>query len=225
MWCLRNGFLLEQEFPYCAITTTKASGNMRDPAVRARFAQSQAIDPASIVTAEQVHGKRVALVSADHRGKSLPQTDGLITADRSLALAVFTADCLPVFFAAANAVGVVHAGWRGLAEGIIPEAIALFQKEFHIEPEMLLAAIGPHIRSCCFTVNQDVKDRFGIINDRKTIDLSEIAVKQLRQSGISHISIAEQCTAHNNYLLFSYRRDKTIDRLMSIIMMRGLNGY
>ncbi|MFH1367533.1 MAG: peptidoglycan editing factor PgeF [Elusimicrobiota bacterium] len=219
MWQLENGLWKETGFPFSVYVTTRDSGDMRDAENRKRFCLKQDIDFGSIVTAEQVHGKKVTVVAAPDAGKCVPETDGLISKICGIALAVFTADCLPVFFGNKdkNAAGIVHAGWKGLHAGIIKEAVELLKKTFGLRPEEVSAAIGPHIQKCCYETGPELFDKFGIVSSEKNLDLSAIALKQLDECGIKNVSVSAQCTHHEHGMFFSYRKDKTNSRIMSLI--------
>lgn len=220
MWKYEDGLWKEDSLPFLNLVTTRAQGNMRDAAARKAFLEKAGLAPERLVTAKQVHGKKVAAAGRKDAGSELDSTDGLITDEPGLALAVFTADCLPVFLAAGGAkkaAGVVHAGWRGLDAGIIAEAVERLRKDFGIQPGDLSAAIGPHIRECCYETGPELKERFGIRSSATNLDLSQIAVKQLRGAGVENISLSGCCTRHEGGMFFSYRKDRTGGRIMSLI--------
>lgn len=201
-----------------AWVSTRSSGNMRDDTLRRTFCERCGIDFESLTTGVQVHGTRVAVVAPANRGTKLPDTDGLITGDPLATLAVYTADCLPVFFAApGKAAGIVHAGWRGLAAGIIPIAVRLFGSELGVAPAELCAVIGPHIGACCYAVSGDVKTAFNLPDDGANLDLTSIARGQLSAAGVGRVSDMGRCTAHETEEFFSYRRQKTDERIMSAV--------
>lgn len=161
--------------------------------------------------ATQVHG--VEIVSLE----TLPcEADGLMVSweDFDKPLAIKTADCLPVVIEGQKGVVFLHAGWRGLANGILerPE-ITL------INPERVL--IGPSIHECCFEVSEDFKANFPHSefiqrNDKLYFNLQEEAKARLRKT-FPHllIEIAPQCTCCNPKF-HSYRRDKTTNRNWNI---------
>ena len=156
----------------------------------------------------QVHG--VEIVSLE----TLPaEADGMVSSinELSLPMAIKTADCLPIVIEGEAGVVFLHAGWRGLADGILkrPE-ISL------IKPQR--AFIGPSIHVCCFEVSPDFKenfkgsDFFKELNGKLFFDLQQEAIKIL-QSEYSHmlVSLAPVCTCcHKDF--HSYRRDKTKNR-------------
>jgi YfiH family protein len=136
--------------------------------------------------------------------------DGLWTDEPELPILAMSADCLPIALARVNgdgpAVAVVHAGWRGLLEGIVEGAVAA------LGGENLAAAVGPAIGPCCYEVRDDVADpfraRFGpeIVNDGR-LDLWRAAEVALRDAGVAQVKRFDLCTACNPELFFSHRRD------------------
>lgn len=230
MWQLENGVWKETGFPFFNFVTTRSSGNMKDPASRERICFSVGADPLKLVLGEQVHGKAVAVVGPEEWGKIIHATDGLITASPGTAVAVFTADCVPIFLGnkEKGVAGVVHAGWKGLYAGIIKEALVLFNEKFGVKPEAVTAAIGPHIQKCCYKTGPDLKEKFGVATSEENLDLSAIAQEQLRSSGVTAVSVNGHCThcavypdksdvRHERDMFFSFRREKTDLRLMSLI--------
>lgn len=219
MWRTDGPLFRDDGFPFDNFVTTRALGNMRDPAVRENFLRSKDIDPSTLVTAEQVHGKEIAVVTAG--GKQIAGVDGLITGTKGLSLAIFTADCIPVFLGSAKrgAVGLVHAGWRGLAAGIIPRAVRLFRTEFGAAPADLAVILGPHIRACCYEVGKDLAGVFELGEGETHLDLAAAAARQLREAGVVRVANDPRCTAHEREIFFSYRRDRTADRIMSLVRL------
>ena len=219
MWQLKDGLWQEEKFPFFNAVTTRASGNMRDPGIRRQFCGSRGMEYGSLVTAQQVHGNTVAVVNDRHRGGEVHGADGLITASSGLTLAIFTADCLPVFLGNVQqgVAGVVHAGWRGLANGIIAAALEVFRSHFGVQPENVTALIGPHIQKCCYEVGDELRDVFKLAPGETHLDLDAAAVNQLKALGVRQISSNGHCTAHETDLFFSYRREKTAGRIMSLV--------
>lgn len=127
--------------------------------------------PMKLVTIRQVHGNVIHRVSAEDAwagrletavGKAVLEGDGLVTNDRGILLGAGTADCVPVLLVDAEnrAVGAFHAGWRGTAARIVEHGVETMQREFGSRPEDLLAAVGPSIGSCCYTVGEEVREKF-----------------------------------------------------------------
>lgn len=94
--------------------------------------------------------------------KPRTQADALITRKRGVALALSTADCVPLLFydPVTEAIGVAHAGWRGTARGIAAITVETLQKQFGSDPANIYAGIGPSIGPCCYEVSEEVKDLF-----------------------------------------------------------------
>jgi len=201
------------------LTTVKSCGNMKDEQQRIKFCQANNINHKEIVFAQQVHGTFVKKVSKQDCGTFIAECDGLITNEKNITLAVFTADCMPVFMTSRDysVIALVHAGWRGLAGGILESALISFKKDFGILPQDVFTYIGPHISKCCYEVGSDVKKAFDVPESEKYLSLSEQAEKQLRSFGVKRVYLNENCTCHEGELFFSYRREPTECRMMSLI--------
>ncbi len=201
------------------LTTVKSCGNMKDEQQRIKFCQANNINHKEIVFAQQVHGTFVKKVSKQDCGAFIPECDGLITNEKNITLAVFTADCMPVFMTSRDysVIALVHAGWRGLAGGILESALTSFKKDFGILPQDVFTYIGPHISKCCYEVGSDVKKAFDVPESEKNLSLSEQAEKQLRSFGVKRVYLNDNCTCHEEQLFYSYRREPTESRMLSLI--------
>ncbi|WP_251359588.1 peptidoglycan editing factor PgeF [Kangiella sp. TOML190] len=160
------------------------------------------------------------------------EADGVFSRQAGQACVVMTADCLPVLLCSKQAdfVAAVHAGWRGMAEGILLNALKLFQ-----EPRQLMAWIGPAISQQHFEVGAEVKALFGQANqdfaaffeasnhDRFLADLPAIAQLQLEQQGVE-VYQSGLCTYANPKQFFSYRRDGETGRMASMIWIEDEHG-
>jgi len=214
-------FVRERNFKYFHITTFKQSGNMKDFYFREKFCIENNINPSKIVFASQIHGTSVQKVSSADANSFIANCDGLITDDKNIYLCIFTADCMPVFMADKNkkAVALVHAGWRGLAAGILNNAVLSFDKNFNIKPNDIEVYIGPHIKECCYTVGKEVLQAFNLNDNNNNLSLAQQAQKQLRFLGIKNIFVSSYCTCHNSNQFYSYRKEKTDCRIMSLISL------
>jgi len=161
--------------------------------------------------ARQVHGTRVLIATEATDPDSEPaQADGLCTDWPGLALAVVTADCMPIAIAGGGAVGIVHAGWRGLAAGVIEEGAGLV-RSLAASAEPLEAVIGPHARACCYEVGEEVHGAFaGLERARngRNLDMAEVARAQLEDAGVTRVhdlGICTMCDPERRF--FSHRRD------------------
>lgn len=179
----------------------------------------------------QVHGNQVVL--ANGKSAAAPGADAAITDGRHIALAVKTADCVPILLCDPQrpAIGIVHAGWRGTALNIAGATVAEMEKHFGTERENLLAAVGPAIRGCCYEVDDKVLSaltpwvdtRLKKKGEKFYIDLPRINLKQLIASGLKeeNIAVINYCTACEAALFFSHRRDQGLTgRQLSFIMIK-----
>ena len=178
---------------------------------RAALKDQLGVQPAYI---RQVHGtavRRVVEQPVDPTDAvELPEFDGQATAMPGVAPMVMTADCLPVAVAGAGAVAMLHAGWRGLAGGILAEGVAAV-RELGAEGS-LAAAIGPGAGPCCYEVGEEVHAAFTDqdldIRRGRNLDLKAIAREQLRRAGVEVAHDVGLCTICGDpTLLFSHRRD------------------
>ena len=168
----------------------------------------------TIAKMNQTHSNKSIFI--DRLSKEYEDCDGIFTSNKDLALEVSTADCLPIFFADKNFFGVVHAGWKGLAEGIIENSIGLLTKNgFLLDNTHIL--IGPSIRKDHFEVKEDVAclfDKNFLIskNEKTFLSLQDIVINQLNSFNIYDIIDVEECTYSTQHY-HSYRRDKTDKRI------------
>lgn len=190
--------------------TGPADGDMRsDPASRRAVAGRLGISP-EWATVTQVHGGEAVCVV--HPGEA-GEADGIVTTRTHLPLAVFTADCLGVVLAGPASVGVAHAGWRGLAAGVIQTTVELMTR---VDGPVRSASLGPSIGPCCFEVGEEVAERFP--DDVATtswgttsVDLAGAAARVL--AGIE-VSRHGRCTACGGG--FSHRSNGTPARLAAL---------
>ncbi len=180
----------------------------------------------SLVTLEQTHGARVNRVDSGHRGSGfldpktrIPDTDGLFTNDRNIALITSHADCAPIFFfhPESSVVGLIHAGWRGTLAGIASAGVSRIQEEFGVLPSDLQVAIGPLITTCNYPVGDDVAklfvDKFGPgvvahYNNRPHLDVFAAIVIDLLRAGVSQARVTVRPPdTFSDPRWSSYRRD------------------
>jgi hypothetical protein len=173
------------------------------------FGTRSAQTPDNLTTLKQIHS--ATCVFAAGRSGNLGQGDALLENTPGAAVAVKTADCLPILLVDARhrAVAAVHAGWRGTVAGIAPRAVVSMGEHFGTEPSDLTAAIGPGIGRCCYEVGPEVAQHFGEAG-RARIDLADTNRKQLIQVGVSpaRIYTADLCTMCSPAEFHSYRRDR-----------------
>lgn len=186
------------------------------------------------VEASQVHRALTATVDASDCGQTIEGADGLATRDPRVLLAVHCADCVPIVIAdpVHRAVAVVHAGWRGTADGATGAAVRTMAGEFGSRPEELYAAIGPAIGPCCYAVDAPVVERYARWPWRDSVfaaagpsqwmlDLWEANRVQLQEAGVSPdaIATAALCTSCHPTLFFSHRRDGRSGRMAAFVVL------
>jgi YfiH family protein len=190
---------------------SRADGDARsDERARDTFSRAVGI-PSDWATIRQVHGSVVAC--ADAPG-FYGDADGLMTEVLNLPLAIATADCVPVVLISDRARAIVHAGWRGVAAGVIPEAVAAMQRSGNLVDR---AVIGPHIGPCCYEVGHEVIEAVGgfagTTRDGGTsLDLAKAVRSQMRGVDIVDMGI---CTFDDDSMA-SYRQNGTADRQVSV---------
>ncbi len=203
---------------------------------RKKFCGSLDIDHENLVCLEQVHENSIAEVSPLDRGSgaldastAIFQSDGAVTLDKEVPIAILTADCIPLFFYdyENKVIGIAHAGYNGVLEKISGKLINVMQKRYKSDPENILVGIGPAIRACCYEVKEEFTEYFPnyIIRskDRLYCDLIKANLEQLLSSGIKKANIVDSgfCTSCSNEEFFSYRKEKnTTERIMSLIMLK-----
>jgi hypothetical protein len=138
------------------------------------------------------------------------QADGLWTDEPGLPILALSADCLPIALARTDgtgaAVAVLHAGWRGLLEGIVASGVEA------LGGGSLAAAVGPGIGPCCYDVGEEVaapfRERFGddVVREGR-LDLWTSAERALRAAGVDRVDRFDRCTACEPETFFSHRRD------------------
>jgi purine-nucleoside/S-methyl-5'-thioadenosine phosphorylase / adenosine deaminase len=147
----------------------------------------------------------------------LGEADGLVTTDPGVVLAVLTADCAPVLLAdpAARVVGAVHAGWRGLAAGVVEAGVAAMA-ELGADPARSVGLVGPAVGGCCYEVGPDVRDAVGARlpdalattrDGRPALDPAAGAAQALALAGVGQVRVAAECTFDLQERFFSHRRD------------------
>lgn len=157
----------------------------------------------------QVHGAHVHRVDAmpSARGALRPgedDADGQATALAGLGVMVLTADCLPVAISCADAVTMLHAGWRGLAAGVLEEGVRALE-ELGCSGDMS-AVIGPGAGACCYEVGSEVREALGEPGVQGRIDLRVIARQRLEAAGVADVRDVEACTICDERF-FSHRRE------------------
>lgn len=173
-----------------------------------RAARSMGVAEMGVAFVSQVHGD--AVLRAPRAGL-VGEADALITDVKGLLIAVRTADCVPILVAGQGVVAAIHAGWRGLAAGVIPQTI---RKLSGAGP--FVAAVGPAIGVSCYEVGEEVVTGIGCLvpeeafvlrnRIRPHVDLAAAAAYQLRDAGIDNVEVTNICTFSDDRL-WSHRRE------------------
>lgn len=203
---------------------------------RVRVARSLGMPLEAWVTCGQVHGTAVAEVTSVEVGRgamdhasALPRTDGLVTRLPGAVLGVLTADCVPVVLVdpAGPSIEVVHAGWRGVLYGILARGLGRLAPD---RPADVVALIGPHIRSCCMEVGEELAGRFAreysdsvvTLDGLWRLDLARACAAQLAGGGVSeeNIHASAECTCCSPGY-FSFRRQERCGRQAALVVIGG----
>lgn len=196
--------------------------------------------PEQTVFTKQLHTDIIRVADESHRGEGLYREttqvcDGQITDRAGVALVVFSADCTPVLLydPVRKAIGAVHAGWRGTAQGIAARAVEAMVREYGCRPENIRAAIGPCIGKCCFETDWDVPKAmldalgpaaFAAITkkDRKYfVDNKACNALWLRRAGVNVLDISPDCTMCDPDRYWSHRVTKgQRGSLAAVIMLK-----
>lgn len=196
--------------------TGRAEGNMssvggdgREQAAANRRRLRTSLGLATLARGFQVHGATVEIVAA-HRedppgNESLARADGQATRVAGIGVAVLAADCLPIALGADGAVAMLHAGWRGLAAGVIEQGVCALRSLGAAGP--FAAVVGPGAGACCYEVGPEVHAALGDpARAPANIDLRAIAHRRLRAAGAARIADLDLCTICDPRL-HSHRRE------------------
>lgn len=203
-------------------------------ALENRWRVCRAIGMPPFSLARQVHGARVLVADREPPGAgfedpsaALGDADAIITSASAVPVAVLTADCVPVALAhpRTGRLAVVHAGWRGVANGVIQEAVGCFEK-----PAEVRAAVGPAVGPDHYEVGEDVAgavsaaSAVGAVTTREhsrlLLNLAATVARILRELGVRAIEVEEVCTACEPDRFFSHRRDGITGRQALLAMRR-----
>jgi YfiH family protein len=231
-----------------ALMTTRAGGVSAAPFDTLNLGRSAGDDPMAIEEnrrrfesalgvpthyLKQVHGAGVVRLRHDAPGPF--EADAAITTEPGLACSVMVADCLPVLFAApaARGVGAAHAGWRGLAAGVLEATVTALCEAAACAPTNLTAWLGPSIGPRQFEVGADVLDAFGPAgaarftartradgSPRWLADLPGLARDRLHAAGVTGVYGGTWCTVEESSRFFSFRRDRVTGRMAAAVWLR-----
>lgn len=189
----------------------------------------------NLFTMNQVHASSVIELT-DISGLKKYDADAVITNLGNVPLGILTADCMPVLFydPANKAIGAAHAGWKGTLEDISVKTLNAMQRRFGSKAEDVLAAFGPYIGPCCYTVGKDLHEKFtaafgNTANDYFTnkdnslrLDIGKANFSRLVLNGVRPENIERDapCTSCETNIFFSYRRENgATGRQLSFIML------
>lgn len=216
------------EGPYRSLNLGRSTEDLPEAVTenRRRLLSSLALDPDRLANAGQVHGRTV--VRADSPGLH-PSCDVLVTTTPHLALAVTSADCLPILYVTPRAVAAAHAGWRGTADGAPEAALSAVCTAGGVAPHTVGIHFGPGIRGCCYQVGPEVAERFPSAALRHEggavwLDLPTAARLRLLAAGADASAIHDTgaCTACDPDWYFSHRRDRGLTgRHWGVVAING----
>ena len=189
------------------------------PAHHAAWMRALGMADLRLCDVHQVHGTALCHADALPLGAERPHADALTSRDPTRAILVRTADCVPILLGSTDGrqVAAIHAGWRGLAAGIIAQTIA----RIGLSQGSFVASIGPCIGLAAFEVDEDVAQVFtaqGLPADfhswsKPHLDLATIAAHQLQAAGAAEVENSHLCTYADARRFFSFRRDRTHRKL------------
>ena len=226
-----------------ALMTTRNGGVSAGACATMNLARNGGDDPDAVArnqrVLEDIVGRPVAWLSQVHGTvvADVDRCDGIPTADAAIArspgrvVSVRIADCLPVLFSdrAGTRVAAAHAGWRGLAAGVLEATVQALQ----VDPAEVVAWMGPAIGPDRFEVGADVRDAFLARDDRAAAafrpypdrpgkwlaDLFALATLRLRAAGVASLHGGGLCTASDPGRFFSYRRDQSPGRMAALVWL------
>jgi YfiH family protein len=192
---------------YASLNLTRGTGDDPEKVEENRRLACEALDLPyeRLAFNRQVHSPTVHRAGPNTRGEP---GDGLWTDEPRVPLLAMSADCLPIAIVRTEgprALAVVHAGWRGLSEGVVSEGVKALRVD---STESLAAVVGPAIGPCCYEVGPEVS---GLFDDDLTVDgrldLWSAAERALRAAGVARVERIDLCTRVYPQLFFSHRRD------------------
>ena len=199
----------------CGVSSRFAGGMKNEAHNKNRLAlfSKLGLEAANVYGLKQIHSRTVLAV--DNNNPPLIDADGMVTQDRSIALSVTVADCLPVFLldTQTGAFALVHSGWKGT--GIAVNAVNLMKELFAATTGDVAAVLGPCIGPCCYKVDAErfclFEKEFGTESARKSgedffLDLKAANIKLLANIGVKNIAVCQDCTFCDERL-GSFRRE------------------
>ncbi|MFZ1880834.1 MAG: polyphenol oxidase family protein [Gaiellaceae bacterium] len=198
------------EAPYDSLNLTIGTGDDRARVEENRRLACEAVGvpAATLAFNRQVHSPTVHRARAAARGEP---GDGLWSDEQGVSMLAMSADCLPIAVVRSEgppALAVLHAGWRGLAEGVLAAGVSALRSPSSSVSPALAAIIGPAIGPCCYEVGREVSELFDAdLTEDGKLDLWSAAERALAAAGVERIERVDLCTRCNPELFFSHRRD------------------
>ncbi|MFM8467637.1 MAG: peptidoglycan editing factor PgeF [Oxalobacteraceae bacterium] len=202
-------------------------------AVAHNRARLRSMLPSEPVWLNQVHGIRVVDAQSALAQHSAPEADASVATEPGIVCAIMTADCMPVLLAdrLGKVVGAAHAGWRGLAAGVIESAVQRMRAAGAGE---LTAWLGPGIGPACFEVGDDVLRAFDRLGQdargafasiegkpgKYLADLPRLARLALSATGVTRVAGGEHCTMSESVNFYSFRRERVTGRMATLIWIK-----
>ena len=199
-----------------ALFTTRAEGNLstatgddHQHGLQRRAALCERLGLRWLCSSRQTHGPSVNTIEEVLASSGTPlaiDADAHLTALHGVGTLVMSADCLPIALSATNVVAMVHAGWRGLAAGVIESGVGALREQAGEQP--ITAVIGPGAGACCYEVGPEVHEALttGARDGRGHVDLRAIAHQRLTDAGVSEVRHLDACTICDTRF-FSHRRE------------------
>lgn len=225
----KGGF---SEPPYASFNLGTHVGDEIDRVVKNRQQLLQDLKlQKGILFLNQIHSTKVVVANSKMLEDPPFDADALVTSEKQLALAIMTADCLPILlYNKEDIIANAHAGWRGLCNGIIENTIATM----NADPTDTIAYLGPCIGAKHFEIGSEVRDQFLVqdpncedcfeakSNDKYLANLHHLAKRRLVKIGVKeeNIYVDQYCTYTNNDLFFSYRLERVTGRMATLIWLK-----
>jgi len=225
--------------PWASLNLGRTVGDDADAVAENRRRFAGCLDGARPVWLRQVHGREVVRLGIDTAEHPQAPADGAWTTERGIACTVSAADCMPVLVAAADGsvVGAAHAGWRGLAAGVVESLLGAMLHGTGLTADDLRVWLGPCIGARHFEVGAEVLHAFGVepgLRDaphfaftpradgspRWHADLPALAIARLQAAGVHQVRGSGVCTYSDAARFYSHRRDGTTGRMAASIWRR-----
>ncbi|MCU4165208.1 peptidoglycan editing factor PgeF [Carboxylicivirga caseinilyticus] len=228
--------------PYSELNISMNVGDCVDDVLYNRLlvARHSGIPMNRFVFASQVHGDHIEIIDEDRLNKNsysvIKASDGLITAQKELALVVMAADCVPVLLydEEKEVIGAFHAGWRGLTQNIITKGVQMMNDHFDCNSNNIKAFIGPSIGQCCYEIKNKVieavktsvphyEQALKNTDNKVFLDLKKAVELQLIDANVERQKIirSKYCTQCYSDTFYSYRAHSETGRFCASIALKG----